>query len=48
MMNDLPFEEAAEIALFDVGLTAAFGLLHLLLYLFYPRGGRICSIVFLP
>lgn len=38
MMNDLPFEEAAEIALLDVGLTVAFGLLHLLLYLFYPRG----------
>jgi serine phosphatase RsbU (regulator of sigma subunit) len=37
-MNDLPLEEAAGIALFDVGLTAAFGLLHLLLYLFYPRG----------
>lgn len=37
-MNDLPFEEAAWIALFDVGLTVAFGLLHFLLYLFYPRG----------
>lgn len=37
-MNELPFKEASEIAFFDVGLTAAFGLLHLLLYMFYPRG----------
>ncbi len=37
-MNELPLEAAAEIAVFDFGLTAAFGLLHLLLYLFYPRG----------
>lgn len=36
-MNELPLKTAAEIAAFDFGLTAAFGLLHLLLYLFYPR-----------
>lgn len=36
-MNEFPLKEAAGIALFDVGLTAAFGLLHLLLYIFYPR-----------
>jgi serine phosphatase RsbU (regulator of sigma subunit) len=36
-MNELPLKEASEIIVFDVGLTVAFGLLHLLLYLFYPR-----------
>ncbi len=36
-MNELPFKEAIEITIFGVGLTVAFGLLHLLLYLFYPR-----------
>jgi serine phosphatase RsbU (regulator of sigma subunit) len=36
-MNALPLKEAAEVTIFDVGLTVAFGLLHLLLYLFYPR-----------
>ncbi|HEX8141292.1 MAG TPA: SpoIIE family protein phosphatase [Pyrinomonadaceae bacterium] len=36
-MNELPLKEAAEITIFDVGLTVAFGVLHLLLYLFYPR-----------
>lgn len=36
-MYELPLKEASEITIFDVGLTVAFGLLHLLLYLFYPR-----------
>ncbi len=36
-MNELPLREASEFPIFDVGFALAFGLLHLLLYLFYPR-----------
>ena len=37
MMIELPLKEASEFPVFDVGFALAFGLLHLLLYLFYPR-----------
>ncbi|MEO6333566.1 MAG: SpoIIE family protein phosphatase [Pyrinomonadaceae bacterium] len=34
---DLPLKNPVEFKLFDIGLAAAFGLLHLLLYAFFPR-----------
>jgi serine phosphatase RsbU (regulator of sigma subunit) len=36
-MTNLVFKDATGIILFDIGLVLAFGVLHLLLYLFYPR-----------
>ncbi len=34
---ELPFKDPVEFKLFDIGLATAFGLLHLLLYAFFPR-----------
>ena len=36
-MTEFAFKASTEIILFDIGLSLAFGVLHSLLYIFYPR-----------